>query len=79
MSDEETILVCLRCADHPVPTVESMVGWCASCGLAVWIAYSSPHAERVICDRCLVGMRQEGDIVEPPTPEQLRDILRKRR
>jgi formylmethanofuran dehydrogenase subunit E len=75
--NEETILVCCRIADHPIPSTKSMVNQCWWCGQNVWRAYSSPRTGRVICERCFARKRQDGDIIEPPTADQLRDIFRK--
>jgi formylmethanofuran dehydrogenase subunit E len=76
--NEEMILVCHRISDHPSPAVKSMAKRCSWCGQGVWQAYSSPPIGKLICAPCFARKYQDDvDVVEPPTPEQLRDIFRK--
>lgn len=57
----------------------SGIATCDTCGHEVWRALSSPVAAHVICERCaLTEMEASGDdyVIDPPTLEQVRDILR---
>jgi hypothetical protein len=76
MSDLDSILVCYRIADHPVPGLRrSTIARCTRCGAKVWRAVSSPPVATVVCMPCFLETYQAGDVIEPPTQEQWGEIL----
>jgi hypothetical protein len=82
-NEEEKILVCLQTANCPIPGVKSVIDQCTHCGMSVWRALSSPAGARVICERCFIEETEKAAaageplILEPPTPDQLREIRSK--
>ena len=70
----DRVLICRRQIDVPQPVVRSKTGKCNECGKLVWIAFSSPRAERIWCMQCAGSMMEDDDHIEPPTSDQLEDF-----
>ena len=76
---DESVLICHRVSDG-YPPAQSFVDVCATCAVAVWHAFSSPKADRIICVQCvgpeLERVRGSGEPIEfaPPTTEQIREV-----
>jgi hypothetical protein len=55
MSDEETVLVCVRVCDMATPHVPSYRGvYCALCGTEVWASMKAPLVTMLWCAPCAV-------------------------
>jgi hypothetical protein len=52
MSEEETVLLCHRVTEMPVPNARSFTDACRQCGAAIWVAYSSPGNVKRLCLQC---------------------------
>ncbi len=80
MTEDLCIVGCVRVADMEVPSVASDMRYCEKCGMAVWLARSTPGDRGMIyCLPCTVDAVAEGDdtVIEPLTTEQLADIGRR--
>ena len=61
------------------PPVESDMARCVDCGMAVWLARSTPKYSdaKLLCLECLLDrVRDTNDDVEPITKEQIAALLR---
>jgi hypothetical protein len=77
MSDEDIeVLLCFRVEDYPIPATDSVLDNCNWCGASVWVSKSSPIVGKIICMECYSKVATPGDEIQPPTPKQLKDILR---
>lgn len=80
MSEEETVLVCVRVADGGMVALDSVQRACHRCGEAVWVA---PSGVRMIarmdalvrCMACTVEMDDGEDVVMPITDEQIAEAI----
>jgi len=74
---EERVMLCYRVAEFE-PTMQSVVDSCATCGAAIWLALSSPKADRLLCFPCaereMASVPKSEIKVELPTDQQLADI-----
>lgn len=76
--DDESVLVCERVLDMPIPPLLSSIGRCSECPARVWVAQSSPKARsRTLCMPCARKIMAADPSLkfERLTDEQVRDIL----
>lgn len=79
MSDsDETVIICVRVVDVPLPRSMSALKTCARCGERVWLADSTPRipGAALWCWPCYEGHGEPGDVLLPLSEAQLDDIER---
>jgi hypothetical protein len=67
-------LVCVPVAMYPRPPAKSTQHNCDDCAEPVWVAHSAPAYSRLVCLDCYKEQARPGDVVLPPTEEQVRDF-----
>lgn len=70
----EYLVICYPCTILK-PRIRSFRDNCKECGREVWRAKSSPAAAKAICFPCAIQMELFKQGIEPPTKEQLHDII----
>ena len=82
MRSDDAILSTMRVEDFPDPVPGSDVIRCDFCGGSCWLSSATrKHLEgipfKAQCNRCRspISVRLEEEKIEPPSPEQRREVL----
>jgi hypothetical protein len=64
LSEDPTVLVCMRVCDMATPPVKSQRGmYCALCGAEVWASMKAPRFDTLYCAPCARTEVADGDRV----------------
>ena len=71
---EDAVVICLRVAELPRPSVNSQQMLCTECQETVWVSQTSPSWARVVCSVCapkIVDPVESYSVMTPLQREQM--------